>query len=683
MRRDQASFGHAAAAYFVRAEAGCRCRRGVHYTGGMMADTDTRGGERQRLLEALAEQYPTPEAAVSEAAALRAALTLPMGVVHIISDVHGEDTKLRHVINNGSGRIRALADRIVGGRMSGVEHARFLAVLYYPREAINRFSREIVESGTRFEWVQRTLEFQFEIVRELRKTYRRIKFESLITKEHRELFIELGSGQRPEYIHAMIKGLARHDRDWGAVRAASRLIRNLSCEELLVAGDLGDRGPRIDRVIDTLMRQPKASLVWGNHDMIWIGAHLGHEPCMLTTLRFSARYRQAAQLEEGYGILTTPLERLVREVYRDDPAERFMPKGTGHREPLMVARMQKALAVMQFKAEGRMIERHPEWELGDRRLLHRIDLRAGTVEIGGVKHALLDAHLPTIDPGDPYAYSAEERACVDRLKESFTKSMRLRDHMDWVVAKGGMWTKRDEVLLFHGCVPVDNAGTPLAVTVDGQSVAGRELMDALGRVVRRAVRKGWVGLDDDADWVWYLWGCPRSPLFGKDKMATFEGYFIEDKAAGKEKKNPYFEMIHDPEFVRRIGRLFDCGDDVLIVNGHVPVKMEKGEAPVKRGGNAITIDGAFSAAYGDRGYTLVLRPDCIELAAHAPFEGVEASITTGADIVPTISTIRRYPKERTIGDTGEGVRMRRHMEDLERLVEAYEGGETPQMANSK
>jgi len=630
--------------------------------------------ERHRLLQALAEQFPTPEAAASEAAALRASLTLPVGVVHIISDVHGEDTKLRHVINNGSGRIRGLADRIVRGRLNPEEQARFLAVLYYPRESINRFSRSIVESGRRLQWVQQTLELQFEIVRELRRTYRRVKFERLLPDDYRELFVELGSGQRPEYIHAMISGLACHDRDWGAVRAASRLIRNLSCEELLVAGDLGDRGPRIDRVIDTLMRQPKANVLWGNHDMIWLGAHLGHEPCLLTTLRFSARYRQAAQLEEGYGILTTPLERLVREVYADDPAERFVPKGKGHRDPLMVARMQKALAVMQFKAEGRMIERHPEWNLGHRRLLHRINLEAGTVEIDGKVHGLLDRRLPTIDPADPYAYSAEEQACIDRLKESFTKSMKLREHMQWVVARGGMWTRRDEVLIFHGCVPVDEAGTPLALSVDGQEVSGRELMDALGGIVRRAMRKGWVGLDGDADWLWYMWGCPRSPLFGKDKLTTFEGYFIADKDAQKEQKNPYFELMHDADFVRRIGALFGCGDDVLIVNGHVPVKMEKGEMPVKRGGNAITIDGAFSQAYGDRGYTLVLRPTCIELAEHAPFDGVEAAITSGADIVPRITTIRTYGRERTIGDTSEGEQIRRHTEDLERLIAAFHDG---------
>ncbi len=630
---------------------------------------------RIALLRALANQYPTADAAIAEAAALRARLTLPAGVVHVMSDVHGEDTKLRHVINNASGALRTLVERTVKGRLSAEDTQQFLAILYYPREGINRFSRDIVAGGDRIAWVQRTLMLQFEIVRELRKTYRREYFEKLLPAMYRELFVELGSGQRPDYIGEMIKGLAQHDRDWGAVRAASRLIRNLAAEEILVAGDLGDRGPRIDRVIDTLMRQPKVNLLWGNHDMIWIGAHLGHEPCLLTTLRFSARYRRAAQLEEGYGIMTTPLEKLVRDVYANDPVERFIPKGTGPRDPYMVARMQKAIAIMQFKAEGRMLERRPEWNLEHRRLLHRIDYNKGTITLDGVEHPLLDTHLPTIDPNDPYAYSSDEQACLDRIKESFQRSMQLRNHMEWIVRRGGMWTRRDEVLIFHGCVPVDESGEPLSLTVDGREVAGRELFDALGSVVRRVMRKRWFGLDQDADWLWYMWGGPRSPLFGKDKLATFETYFLADKATHKEVKNPYFDLIHDADFVKRTGRLFGCGDDVLIVNGHVPVKVEKGDKPVKKGGNAITIDGAFSEAYGDRGYTLVLKPTGIELAEHAPFSSVEAVISAGADIVPTIQTIRTHSTPRTVADTMEGDQIRRSIHDLDDLVEAFHEGE--------
>ena len=636
--------------------------------------TEPLSDDRVNLLRALAVQYPSPEAAISEAAALRAKLTLPRGLVHVISDVHGEDMKLRHVINNASGALRQLVDQYVGDRLSPEDKQQFLAVLYYPREAINKFSHRIVASGNRLEWVYRTLCLQFEIVRHLRAWHRRDAFERLLPGWYRELFVELGSGQRPEYIKEMIAGLAIHDRDWGAVRAGARLIRNLSCEELLVIGDLGDRGPRMDRVIETLMRQPKCNILWGNHDMLWFGSQIGHEPCMLTCLRFSLRYRKLSQLEEGYGVMMAPIERLVRQVYADDPAERFIPKGEGFRDTLTVARMQKAVAIMQFKAEGRMLERHPEWNLSHRRLLHRINAADGTVEIDGARYPLLDRNLPTINPADPYAYSPEEQACIDRLKESFTRSMKLREHMQWLVTRGRMWTKRDEVLLFHACVPVETDGTPQILRVDGRDLAGRELMDALGSVVRRAMRKRWFNLDDDADWLWYLWGGPRSPLFGKDRLATFETYFIADKATHKEHKNAYFDLMHDAAFIRRVGTLFGCGDDVLVVNGHVPVKIEKGEQPVKAGGNAITIDGAFSEAYGDRGYTLVLEPDRIDLAEHAPFQGVEAAISDGADIVPKITPVRQYPGLRLVRDTDEGRRIARRIGDLDTLVRAYQEG---------
>jgi fructose-1,6-bisphosphatase-3 len=633
--------------------------------------------DRIAHLRALAGRFPTAEAAISEAAALRATLALPRGLVHVISDVHGEDAKLRHVINNASGALRHLADSILGDRLAEPEKAEFLAVLYYPREAINAFSQRIVASGRRPEWVFRTLTMQFEIMRVLRRRYRREHFEKLLPTAYRELFIELGTAERPDYIKEMLAELARYDRDWGAVRAAARLIRNLSCEELLVIGDLGDRGPRMDRVIDTLMRQPKCNVIWGNHDMLWIGAHLGHEPTMLTMLRFSLRYRKLSQLEEGYGVIMAPIEKLVRDVYANDPAEKFLPKGEGFRDTLTVARMQKAVAIMQFKAEGRMIQRHPEWNLDHRRLLHRIKFengRAVSVEIDGVVHPMLDEHLPTIDPADPYAYSPDEQACVDRMRESFTRSMKLRQHMQWMVRRGGMWTTRDEVLLFHACVPVDAAGSPASLRVEGRDLSGRELMDALGSIVRRAMRKRWLALDSDADWVWYMWGGPLSPLFGKDKITTFESAFVADKATHKEHKNPYFDLLHDADFVKRIGALFGVGEDVLIVNGHVPVKIEKGEQPLKKGGNAITIDGAFSEAYGDRGYTLVLHPDGIDLAEHSAFRGVHHVISAGADMVPEVTPIRSYKQPMTVGRSSAGHRIQRTIADLEVLVQAFQEG---------
>lgn len=633
--------------------------------------------ERLSHLRALAGRFSTAESAISEAATLRAMLSLPRELVHVISDVHGEDAKLRHVINNASGSIRQLVDQIIGDRLTPAERQRLLAVIYYPREAINAFSRDIVASGKRHEWAFQTLTHLFDVVRHLRRQHRREHFERLLPRNHRELFIELGTGERPEYVKAMLTELARFDRDWSAIRAAARLVRNLASDELLVIGDLGDRGPRMDRVIETLMRQPKCNLLWGNHDMLWLGAHLGHEPTMLTTLRFSLRYRRLSQLEEGYGVIMAPIERLAREVYGDDPAEKFLPKGDGFRDALTVARMQKAVTIMQFKAEGRMLERHPEWNLSHRRLLHKIKFINGEaveVEIDGKAHPMLDRRMPTINPADPYAYSPEEQACIDRMKESFTRSMKLRQHMEWMVRRGGMWTTRDEALFFHACVPVDKQGTLVTLRVDGRDLAGRELMDALGSVVRRAMRKRWFGLDNDGDWIWYLWGGPLSPLFGKDRIATFETSFVADKETHKEHKNPYFELMHDSEFVKKIGKLFGVGEDVLIVNGHVPVKIEKGEQPLKKGGNAITIDGAFSEAYGDRGYTLILRPQGIDLAEHAPFEGVNKVLDAGADIVPKISAIRQYSAPRTIGESSGGARIRRTIEDLEALVGAFQEG---------
>ncbi len=350
--------------------------------------------------------------------------------------------------------------------------------------------------------------------------------------------------------------------------------------------------------------------------------------------------------------------------------------------------MQKALSIMQFKAEGRMIERRPEWNLSHRRLLHRIQWegtgasrRAVSITLdtpeGLQTYPMLDGFLPTIDPDDPYAYSPEEQVCMDRLTTSFQRSMKLREHMEWMVNCGSMWTRRDDVLFYHACVPVDAKGEPLALTIDGAPRSGRELFDTLGSVVRRCMRNRFDAAaagSHDADWVWYLWGGPVSPLFGKDKLATFETSFLADKETHKEHKNPYFDLMHNADFIKKVGGMFGCGDDVLVVNGHVPVKVEKGEQPIKRGGNAITIDGAFSEAYGDRGYTLVLRPDRIDLAEHTPFPGVEDAIHEGADIVPTMTTVRTYAKPRTIDDTQDGAAIRRRITDLELLVNAYQEG---------
>jgi len=457
------------------------------------------------------------------------------------------------------------------------------------------------------------------------------------------------------------------------VRAGSRLVRNLSVSELVVAGDLGDRGPRLDRVVDYLTQQPNVSITWGNHDVSWMGACLGHEALIATAVRISLRYRRLSQLEEGYGLIMAPLEKLARTVYADDPAERFKTRGTGLRDDLLMAQMQKAAAIIQFKLEGQLSRRHPEWEMEHRNLLHRIDHAAGTVEIEGKVHQLRDTHFPTIDPAVPYELCAEERACMDRLKQSFISSARLWEHMSYVTRRGAMWLRRDHAVIFHGCLPVSDDGDFLSLTVDGAEYSGRALFDALGSVVRRAFREG-EAAGGDADWLWYLWTGPRSPLFGKDRMAAFENYFIDDKEARREHKNRYFALLNDRDFCQRVASEFGVMENGLIVNGHVPVKVEKGEEPLKRSGSAVTIDGAFSEAYGDRGYTLILAPERIALAEHHHFESISEAITSGADIVPKVSNLRVYDPPRTIADTEEGEALRQDIGALERLVLAYQEG---------
>jgi len=447
------------------------------------------------------------------------------------------------------------------------------------------------------------------------------------------------------------------------VRILARIVRDLAVGELVVAGDLGDRGPRIDKVIDTLMQQPNVAFTWGNHDADWMAACLGHPAAITTVLRLSLRYQRLAQLEEGYGISLAPLEELARSAYGDDPAAKFVAKGEPGADPLRIARMHKAVAILQFKVEGALFRRRTDWGMQTRALLHCIDPQTGTIELDGKRYPLTDTHFPTIDWNDPYALSADEQRCLDALTESFRESQALWRQMSFVVSHGKMWLRRDRCAIFHGCVAVDAQGEPLALTVDGAPRRGRDMLDAFERVVQRAFLHA---APDDVDIVFYLWTGPLSPCFGKDRMATFETYFIADKATHEEKKNPYFELLADAAFCGRVLRDFGVDPERgYIINGHVPVKLDAGEQPVKASHRAITIDGAFAAAYGDKGFSLVLDAERMYLAQHH-------HLAPGADIIPTVSGVETYATPRTVGDTEIGDEIRAEIAALEELVTAFE-----------
>jgi fructose-1,6-bisphosphatase-3 len=628
----------------------------------------------------LAKSFPSSEAAAYEIAALKAQLELPKGATHVISDVHGEARKLRHVINNASGHLRPVVAELFNGNTDSTEFQEFLHLLYYPTELLQKKAEQFQGNDeARYQWVLTTVQRQFSIIRSEIRTKRRKDIKHYTPKQFRELYELLlnypAGGHHESFLTASIKELVHRKMDFKLLRAASRFIRNITVEELVVAGDLGDRGSRIDWVIDYLMKQPNVSIVWGNHDVIWMGACLGHEALIAIVLRVSLRYRRMFQLEEGYGILTKSLEILARDVYQDDPAVYFKPKRSGERDETGIARMQKAISIIQFKLEGQMIERHPEWNMDARNILKRIDYDNGTVDIDGVTYSLRDSHFPTIDPTDPNKLSPEEEHCMKRLVESFVSSSRMWEHMKWVVERGSMAEVRDSAVIFHACMALDTSGDYLPLEIDGAAHKGTEQFTAFNKVIKRAFRKGSMASQDDKDWFYYLWAGSRSPLFGKDKMATFETYFIEDKAAHKETKNPWYDFIHDASFCSKICKDMGVLENGLIVNGHVPVKMDKGEDPVKRGGNAVTIDGAFSEAYGDRGYTLILSESGDFLAEHHGFKDPVSVVRTGEDIIPTMRKIRGYDTPRLVRNTEHGKAILQQIDALEGLIKAYENGE--------
>jgi fructose-1,6-bisphosphatase-3 len=628
-------------------------------------------------LEPLAREVPNIDSATGEIARLSAELTLPKGTIHVISDIHGEDKKLRHVINNASGTLRPLVERLFKDRMSPDEFQEILTLIFYPAEVVSRLEQTLRDPQDQKTYALRTLSDLFAIVRVLASHRSLDAATRLLPADYRELLAEIlhaPSTERDQaYIVAIVDQLVRRGRVLHLIHLIGRVVRNLAIDELIIAGDCWDRGPRGDNVVDYLMQQPNVSFVWGNHDAAWLGACLGHEALVCHVVRISIRYGRLLQLEEGYGIPLEPLESLARTIYGDDPATSFAVKGAGTRENLTMARMQKAAAVMQFKLEGQVIARHPEWEMQHRRLLHRMNLQKGTIEVDGVEYPLKDVHFPTINPGNPYELTAEERLCVRRLRSSFVASQKLWNQMRWMVAQGNMFLRREEQLIFHGCIAVDEQGNFLPMTIDGQTYTGPALFKAIEQVVYRVreTRKR-----DDLDLLWYLWSGPRSPLFGKDRIATLERDLIADTRPHHETKNPYFHLIHEVWFCDKILAAFGVDTDQgLIVNGHVPVELEKGESPIKKSGKAITIDGAFSESLGDHGFTLVMEPHRTFLALHYHFESVEAAILRGADIIPSITVVRQWDRPKTVADSQRGRRLRANIRQLERLTVAYRNHE--------
>lgn len=639
-----------------------------------------------RYLERLSQLYPTIAKASTEIINLQAILNLPKGTEHFLTDIHGEYEAFSHVLKNGSGAVRRKVDDVFGNTMSSRNKQALATLIYYPKEKMEQIKRE---EDNMEDWYKITLYRLIKISRRAASKYTRSKVRKSLPEDFAYVIDELITEKadvtdKNSYYNSIVSTIIRIGRAEEFIIALSELIQRLTVDQLHIVGDIYDRGPGPHVIMDKLIAHHSVDIQWGNHDVLWMGAAAGQRGCIANVIRICARYGNLDILEEGYGINLLPLATFALNTYKDDPCSCFQLKGdSGHgkNEMLMDIKMHKAISVIQFKVEGQIIRKNPGFRMDDRNLLHRIDYEKGTIEINGKTYEMLDKNFPTIDPKKPYSLTREEEDIMKRLEQAFLNCEKLQRHMRFLLNKGALYKVYNNNLLYHGCVPLNADGSLKSVRIYGHSYKGKSLYE----ILESYVRKGFHALDQKErergrDMMWYIWLSEGSPLFGKDKMATFERYFIAEKETHKETKNPYYSFLEEEKVVNRILKEFGLpSKDTHIINGHVPVKSKNGESPVKCGGKVMVIDGGFSRAYqketGIAGYTLISNSYGLILVAHEPFESTEAAIERESDIHSDSVIVNRVLERKLVGDTDVGRDLREQIADLEVLLEAYRSGQ--------
>lgn len=641
-----------------------------------------------RYLKLLSEKYPTIQKASTAIINFSALLRLPKGTEHFLSDVHGEHEAFNHVIRNGAGAIWRQIEEMFGNVLSKSEQRNLATLIYYPELKIPLMLAQVED---RDEWCRLKLVRLIKFCRSLTAKYRQSTVRGFLPDNLAEPIEELlYDREDAEFKVASYQNQIDTIVSTGSatvfIIALSELIRRLAVERLHVIGDIYDRGPGAHIIMDLLMEHHDVDIQWGNHDILWMGAAAGSEACMANVIRTSLRYGNLETMENGYGISLIPLASFALEAYRDDPCELFIPRLSPEdnftdQEIRLMAQMQKAMAIIQFKLESQVIKRHPHYGMDDRLLLDKVDFERGTVSIGGVDYPLLDTHFPTIDPDHPDLLSDEEKVVVEKLKLSFVNSKKLQQHVRFLYSNGSIYLTHDGNLLYHGCIAMNDDGEFRAFNVDGESFTGKRFLDRVDRLARQ----GYFASDNPEiklygmDAMWFLWCAPQSPLFGKEKMATFERYFLADKATHVEKRNPYYTLRDSEEVTHKILAEFGLDAETgRIINGHVPVKVAKGECPIKANGQLIVIDGGFSRAYqketGIAGYTLISNSRGLLLASHQPFETTQKAVLEELDIDSKTEIIHSHPRRLYVSDTDRGREIQKQIDDLEVLLQAYREG---------
>lgn len=639
-------------------------------------------GEKE--LKWLAEIYPTIAAASTEIINMQSILNLPKGTEHFLTDIHGEYEAFTHVLRNGSGSVKKKIREVFGNTMSQKDMCSLATLIYYPREKMDIIQREEENMD---DWYKITLFRLIEVSKRVASKYTRSKVRKALPKDFAYVIEELITEKaevldKEAYYNEIVHTIIRIGRAEEFIVAMSELIQRLVVDHLHIVGDIFDRGPGPHIIMDTLMDYHSLDIQWGNHDVLWMGASAGQQACIANVIRNSVRYGNLDILEDGYGINLLPLATFAVDAYREDPCEQFKikTKNIDDKELAMQRKIHKAISVIQFKLEGQLIEKYPEFDLDDRRLLHKINFETGMVDLYGTEYKMLDMNFPTIDPADPYRLSEGEELVMNRLQKAFENCEKLQKHTRLLLAKGGLYKVFNNNLLYHGCMPLNEDGSFCEVQLFGRKYRGREWYEVLDSYMR----KGFFALDPEEkqrgqDIMWYIWCSPNSPLFGKDKMTTFERCFVAEKETHKENKNPYYRLIEEEEVVDSIIREFGLDPATAhIVNGHVPVKCVKGESPIKGHGKVLVIDGGFSKAYqketGIAGYTLIYNSYGMRLVAHDPFESTEAAIEKESDIHSETTIVQQLANRLSVGDTDQGRKIKERIADLEILLQAYRSG---------
>lgn len=650
---------------------------------------DKRGftAEEMKYLTLLSNQYKNINSAATEVINLKAISNLPKGTEHFVSDIHGEAESFSHVLRNASGVIKNNISAIFGASLRESEKKALATLIYYPEKKVEQMLEQEEDLA---DWYKITLHRLVKICKVVSSKYTRSKVRKALPKEFAYIMEELlhednSSHDKEMYYNEIINTIIDLDQADRFIIALANLIQRLSIDQLHVIGDIYDRGPNAATIMDILAKYHSVDIQWGNHDIAWMGAAAGCQALICNVLRIQTRYANLDTIEEDYGINLIPLATFAIDKYADDPCVQFAPKGTegvlSDKDFNMVAKMHKAISIMQWKMEAQIIKRHPEFGMDDRLLLDKINFETGMLHIEGKEYPMNDMNFPTIDPKDPYTLTPEEQTVMDKVKSSFVNSEKLQKHTRVLYNKGSMYTIFNSNLLFHGGIPMNEDGTLKEVLFRGEKYSGKEYLDT----VERTVREGYFNKPHtDAkrecmDVIWYLWCGEDSPLFGKKKMTTFERYFIDDKTTHKEVSNPYYSLRNEESVCKHVLSAFGLNPNSShIINGHVPVKVSKGESPIRANGKLFVIDGGFAKAYqgvtGIAGYTLIYNSHGLVLVSHEPFVSTEVAIAEEKDILSSTVALQYTQDRIRVKDTDIGKKLQTSIGELEKLVYAYQNG---------